>query len=494
MKILDRIWLAYRHLKSSLAGSLLVILAIAIGASLAASTSAFIRKYNEQTDELLNHPHYREVIVESLGNPNTETELPLPVMELNGTSKKIRLLNLNDLPLVQQSIPSLTYAYLADSDMFYSSTYLLEQYADKLEWAKNQTQKETSRDEKSGEMKDEKTIKDKEVSQDKKSSKEKTVGNIKKDLTGNQEKELDQWLTELKKMTPLPMNEFMGYYTTPDFFKAYGLLPASGSLFAKEDLRSGNQVMILGSQLASAIFPDGEAVGSKISASSQTYTILGVLKPTDIVDAEKSFSFNDLAFVPHSAYGGINYGKAKRGVSTLRFSVNDSADIERAVTQLREYITTEYPDANLRVTSRLDNLKNEREKLSRILVVLLFLTAAGLLIAAINMFNLLLIRVIKHTKGIGILRALGFTRNNVLEQFLAESLGMSFMGILIGLVFSPFLFNFLQSALMGQIEQSTFFWDLLLGALGAFLFSILFGIYPALTARQTDTATALRTE
>jgi len=125
--------------------------------------------------------------------------------------------------------------------------------------------------------------------------------------------------------------------------------------------------------------------------------------------------------------------------------------------------------------------------------VLIFLTAAGLLISAINMFNLLLIRILKQTKNIGVMRALGHTRNNILNHFLLETLMMSFAGTVIGLAASPFLYRFLQNSLM-NIGTEVYTPALLLGAGLAFLFSLIFGIYPAFTARQIDTATALRSE
>jgi len=303
------------------------------------------------------------------------------------------------------------------------------------------------------------------------------------------------WSAELADVTELPIDEFSGIFATPDFFLAYDIETVQGSLFTIEDMEKGSQVMVLGSDLAETLFPKGNAVGSRIAVNAQTFTILGILEPTDIVDPQTNQSLDNAAIVPHYLYGGVAYGKMLqgRGLPTLRFAVEDSESIQESVSALEEYLHQEYPTTNLRVSAAVDRFKADEEKLSRVLTVLIFLTAAGLLISAINMFNLLLIRILKQTKNIGVMRALGHTRNNILNHFLLETLMMSFAGTVIGLAASPFLYRFLQNSLM-NIGTEVYTPALLLGAGLAFLFSLIFGIYPAFTARQIDTATALRSE
>ncbi|MCK5156956.1 MAG: ABC transporter permease [Spirochaetales bacterium] len=493
MTIRDRLWMTFRHLQVSLIGSILVILAIAIGVALAAATTAFIIQYNQQSEELLNHPIYREVYVEALGDPRTETELQLPVVEMEGNLKDAKLLSVTDLPLVLQSVPGLTHAYIAEGIKFRSTSYLMEsglgEAAVKGIAAMRETRAAAAA--KSG------------VDPENPKATGEVMGGTKGGALGGAPGgamggETGAFVLDLKDVTEIPVDEFFGIFATPDFFTAYTLNAASGSLFTEEDLKAGNQVMILGSNLAETLFPDGNAIGSRISVNWQTFTILGILEPSDIVAPQNGYALNDFAFAPHFLFAGAAFGKNIRGqgLPTLRFAVEDSDDIQQAVIQLEEFLKQEYPNVNLRVTAAVDKLETERQKLSRILIVLIFLTAAGLFIAAINMFNLLLIRVIKQTKGIGVLRALGFTRDNVLQHFLFESFIMSLAGAVIGLAASPFLFRFLQSALVSGIEQgsSTFFLDLLLGAAIAFVFSIVFGLYPAYVARQTETSTALRAE
>ncbi len=492
MTIRDRLWMTFRHVKVSLVGSVLVIIAISIGVALAAATTAFIVQYNKQSDELLNHPIYREIYVEALADPTAEVELPLPVVELSGDLKNVRQFNLVDFSKVLQSVSGLTHAYLADGVTFVATTYLMG--TDKGVFAAKQAGRVPVGAGK-GMPGAERAPGGVETEDGRPETEEGMLG---KGLPGKDiEAEVADWTKDLKNVVEIPVEEFSGMHTTPDFFAAYNIQAASGSLFTEEDLGSGNQVMVLGSSLAEILFPNGKALGSKISVNYQTFTILGILEPSDLVEPENGRALNDFAYTPHYFFSGAAFGKRiGGGLPTLRFAVEDSDDIHQAVLQIEEYLIQEYPDVNLRVTAAVDQLESENQKLSRILTVLVFLTAAGLFIAAINMFNLLLIRVIKQTKGIGVLRALGYTKNNVFQQFLFESFAMSFAGTLIGLAASPLLFKFLQSALVTGVGtgSGTFYLDLLFGGAAAFIFSILFGIYPAYVARQTEIAAALRAE
>jgi putative ABC transport system permease protein len=541
MKIRDRIWMTFRHLRMSLVGSILVILAIAIGVALAAATTAYIAAYNDQRDEILDNPVYREIYVEALGDPDSATELALPVVAATGDWKFANQFNLADLSMVLQSVGGLKYAYMADSTQFLSTSYLMQMGAGEnpkgiedrrpaaaITESEKKAETETAMVERraaaSEEAGDEaaakreyfaskeadpkadpkagsgKSYTDEEIaamkSAYKDTAKDTSTGKV-ADTVAKEAKDAADWSTEPADVTELPIDEFSGIFATPDFFSAYDIEPVQGSLFTIEDMEKGSQVMVLGRDLAEMFFPKGNAVGSRIAVNTQTFTILGILEPTEIIDPQSNQSLDNIAIVPHFLFSGVTYGKMSRGkgLPTLRFAVEDSGSIQESVSALEEYLHQEYPTTNLRVSAAVDQFKADEEKLSRVLTALIFLTAAGLLIAAINMFNLLLIRILKQTKNIGVMRALGHTRNNILNHFLLETLMMSFAGAVIGLAASPFLYKFLRTTLISSnIGTEVYTPALLLGAGLAFLFSLIFGIYPAFTARQIDTATALRAE
>jgi putative ABC transport system permease protein len=295
-------------------------------------------------------------------------------------------------------------------------------------------------------------------------------------------------------ITALPVDGFPGYATSIDFFTAYGLRAAEGTLFIQDDLDAGNLVIVLGSELAETLFPRGGAVGARISLWYQTVTVVGILEPTPLVDSVDLTPYNAAAFTPMATLAKAWSERAF--VSNMRFATSDSEDAEAAVAQVTSYFESAHPDTNLMITSSIGQLKDERRTLSRTIVVLVFLTAVGLFIAAINLLNLMLIRIVKHTKNIGIMRALGWSRRDIFRQFMSESALMCVIGAVIGTAVSPLVYELLQTTIISGegFASQTFVLDLIVGAAMGLLFSLAFGLYPAYLAKDTDTSAAVRTE
>ena len=449
----DRLWISLRHMKSGVAGVLLVVLATAIGIALAASTSAFIRAYREQTKRLLNHPVYREVLVEvpSFG----ETELKTPVVEIDLKESNGSSLSMDDMIAAVRAAPAVDYAYVLERNDFVTTAAFIRLEAEKgVESARESSVKEQD------EEKIEETAPD--------------------DDGGS--------------LAELPIEEFPGIRTTGDFFEAYGLSAAQGFLFTQEDLDAGNAVMVLGSELAKILFPGGDALGARISIWYETFTIVGILEPTSLADPRDLIPYNDMAFTPQASLEKV--WNKRVPITSIRFAAKDSAGSRAAVNQLRAYFAGAHPDVHVMITDSVEELKSERQTLSRVIVVLVFLSGVGLFIAAINLLNLMLIRIIKHTKGIGIMRSLGSTRVDVFRLFMNESMLMCVTGAVIGLIVSPQVFRLLQTTIISGhgFTSRTFGLDLVVGAFVGFLFSVIFGLYPAFLAMNTDTTLAIRAE
>ncbi len=515
MRPIDRLLVSIRHIRGRLVESILVVLATAVGVALVASMAAFIRSYDEQTEYLLSHPAYRELVVEAVGN---ETELDEPAVEYDPDTTSETTLGYDDIRVALDNTTLVNYGYLADREQLSTQLPGSGRFSARgMGAGGGVVVGDVSKAPTAGagdELPFPPPIDGADIAGD---------GTARGDGTGSggsnpfsaireqreaaadageepPEFNLDQFFqVDEGVLTELPLESFPGRRVSAEFFQAYGLAVAEGSEFTNEDLESGNQVIVLGSALTEALFPDGDAVGTRIRLNLQTYTVSGVLSPTPLTDTETGASYNDVAYVPNAA-AQINFGgrviRMGRPAGTLRFAVDDSANLDFAATELQAHFDAEFGDGSVRITAPLEELQTEREKLSQILSVVLFLAAAGLFIASINLFNLMLMRVIKRTKGIGITRALGATRNEVARQFLNESAFMSLTGAVIGFAVSPLVYRLLQSALIAEVSNVTVVnWPFLfVGALGAFLFSLIFGVYPARQAGRIDAALAIRSE
>lgn len=444
----DRFWISLHHMKSGIVGVLLVVIATAIGITLASSTGAFIQAYRIQTSRLLNHPVYREVLVEVPSFGET-TEIKTPVVEIELKEKSSYALSMDDMRAAAEAAPAVAYAYPLERDEVTTTGALMR------------TVKESGRGGKE-----------------------------------NAEKmdEIGKTLAMDETLAVLPIESFAGVRTTSGFFTAYGLSAVDGFLFSQEDIDAGNLIIILGGELAKTLFPSGGAVGSRISLNFQTFTVGGVLGATPYSDPKDLRPYNAMAFMPQENLEKV--WNKRVPITSIRFATRNSADTRAAVSQLTAYFGGAHPDIHVMITNPLTELKNERQTFRTVIAVLVFLSGAGLFIASINLLNLMLVRVIKHTKGIGIMRALGFSRMDVFRQFFAESILMCTVGAIIGLVSSPVVFGLLQKTVSSRLEISsdTLWFDLLIGALFGFFVGIIFGFYPAFVAKNTDATLAIRTE
>ena len=511
MNARDRLWLSSRHIRGRLVESILVILATAVGVALVAAMTAFIRSYNVQTDYLLSHPAYRELVVEVVGN---ETELTEPVVAFDPTTVQEIRLDVEDLRLAKESVPAISYGYIAEREML-STRFAPGRGGAAAAFGGAGGQIVITREGDGavipfagdGQPPPDAALEGAPggaaaagpgglVGAVRQAARRGGMGQADAEGRGF---DLEQFFqTDPDVMTELPVESFPGIRTTTDFFDAYGLRAASGSLFADEDLAQANQVLVLGSELARTLFPDDDAVGKRVRLNLQTYTVLGVLQPTSLTDVESGTSLNRYAFTA-SADAQVSFGgnqiRVARPTRTLRFAVADSGGLEVAARQLGLHFDALYGEGAIRVTAPIEALRDEREKLSRLLTVVLFLSAAGLFIASINLFNLMLMRVIKRTKAIGINRAVGASRREVFRQFLNESALMSGVGATIGLLASPVVFNLLRRSLVADVGVVVVNWPyLVIGALAALVVSVLFGVYPAGQAGRVDAAIAIRTE
>ncbi|TVQ24379.1 MAG: FtsX-like permease family protein [Spirochaetaceae bacterium] len=503
----DRLWMSIRHIRGRLVESILVISATAIGVALVAAMFAFIRSYDRQTDYLLSHPAYREITVEVVGN---ETEITEAAVRFDASVSRAISLGTADLARARASVAAVDHGYLADAERFVVGSPLTaaNRTAIASQWGAIGGTGGIAGGGATGARGQGSGAADGQARADGEFGF--TVPRGTEGGTGTATMDPEQMRAQFEALlgtgdddaavvSELPVDGFSGYRVTGEFFAAYGLRAAEGTVFTNEDIEAGNQAIVLGHDLARTLFPNSTAIGSRIRLGIQTFTVVGVLAPTGVRSIETGTSFNRLGFVPNAAAQVQFAGRAisfQRPTRTLRFAIDDSSRLDAAVQQLILFFDSEYGPGTTRVTASLNALTSERQKLSRILAVVLFLAAAALFIASINLFNLMLMRVIKRTRGIGISRAIGASRREIFRQFINESACMSLTGAAIGLLLAPIAYGLLRTSLIadvGAVDLMNWLY-FVIGAALALAVSVLFGVYPARQAGRVDASLAIRSE
>ncbi len=259
---------------------------------------------------------------------------------------------------------------------------------------------------------------------------------------------------------------------------------AEGRFFTPGQERSGARVGLIGQTVKKNLFSNADPIGKKISVSGNKYTVIGITKERGSVFG---IDQDNIVIVP------ITTAQRQFGVNNLN-TIYLSAKKPEYVTLVKDQATSVLLK---RLTEDDFTLQTQEQTLSTINSITGVLTAAlggiaaiSLLVGGIGVMNIMLVSVTERTKEIGLRKALGARRKDILLQFLLEAVMLSLLGgvvgILLGLGFSALLARFFVSEVTP--------WSVIL----AFVFSvgvgIIFGIAPAIRASRLSPIEALRYE
>ncbi len=268
-----------------------------------------------------------------------------------------------------------------------------------------------------------------------------------------------------------------------------------GRNFTASEVFSGGNKVVIGSDIVKVLF-DGKpekVVGKVISVNTRKYKVIGVLKQkgNSAGDSSDKRIFMTL-FEAKKLFGSAstNYN--------VTVSVSDPTQMEEVISNsigamrnIRRLKVTEPNDFEIRKSDGiLEQLKDMTLQLRVGTMIIVGLTLLG---AAIGLMNIMLVTVTERTKEIGVRKALGATRNNVLLQFLTEAVMICFMGGIVGIIFGTGIGFLLAKFALKSTFVIPWFW-MMLGMLVCIVVGVASGIYPALKASRMDPIESLRYE
>lgn len=444
MKIGEDLHMSIRSIIRRPLESLILILAIGLGIGVAASGFALAFAVAKENAALLSETRYREIIVTTRDNKD---KMDLPAV--SDTIEENIILTSEDLS-ARDDVADVEYAYVQSGVRFRTGNWFENN-------RRRTEQQQENNPQESNDMARPPFTRDMEIPE------------------------------EPEGPRPV-LEEISGYEVSPEFFGAHGFRAAQGSLFTQQDMESRSNILILGSNLAKILFKDGIAMDRIFLANMRLYTVTGVLESTGTYIDDYAFAPSLMPELQAASGMGRRMG---RWNTDLHFTVKNPDTLDEARARLTTWFNRQMGAGSVTISIPREEATAARDRNSRLVIIVVFLAFSGLLIASVNVSNILFSRALRKRKSVGILKALGASKRDIFILFFVEAFMIAIGGICLGIVNSLIDSHLMETTMgFGQINIIM----LIAGILISWLITLLLTILPALQVSGISAADAIRFE
>lgn len=278
---------------------------------------------------------------------------------------------------------------------------------------------------------------------------------------------------------------------SPEWMEIRGDDVTVGRGISREDVDTLARVTVIGEDLRKELFPDEDPVGKTLRIAEVPFTVLGVLVPRGA--GPGGSSLDNLLLIPVSTASKRLFNRDY--LTNIAVQLGDPGQSEAAIAAITALLRERHGivppvEDNFTVSNPRAAAERVEEVDTTLSAVLVGIAAIATLIGGVVIMSLMLISVSERRREIGVRRAVGATRGDVLRQFLVEAALISALGGVVG------VFLGVAGAAVAAFQQQlppAFLWGAMAGAVGlATLIGLIFGLQPAWRAANVDPIQALR--
>jgi len=296
--------------------------------------------------------------------------------------------------------------------------------------------------------------------------------------------------------------------TSIDYPKIRNFGVARGRFFTQTEVDEGANVCVLSNEVARFLFPVGDPIGSTVRISGNYYKVVGIMEEAGFSNLGQSEASGSSS-TPNRLYIPITAAKNRFGETLIRQTSggmeSETVELHEATIQVasqksviqagkivEEILERRHKKDDFEVEVPLALLRQAEASARMFNIVLGAIAGISLLVGGIGIMNIMLASVTERTREIGIRRALGAKKNDIILQFLVETIILSGAGGALGVVLGiavPY-----GITMFSDMRTIVTFWAPVLAFSISGLVGVIFGIYPAMRAAEMDPVEALRHE
>ncbi len=261
-----------------------------------------------------------------------------------------------------------------------------------------------------------------------------------------------------------------------------------GQYFSREEDDYGRRVVVLGQSIVTDLFGEADPIGQMIKLNESEFRVIGVLLP---MGNKLGLDFDELGFIP--TQGALKLFNDDK-LFGIRAKASSRGGVDDAVAEITEILKERRDgEEDFTVLTQVSMMESMNTILNMLTYVLAAIAAISMLVGGIGIMNIMWVTVVERTQEIGIRRAVGARRVDILKQLLAEAVALSVLGGAVGVggavVITLGLFLAFPS-----FDMRAPLWIVAPAFLVAFVVGVVFGVVPAWRASRIEILDALRYE